>query len=191
MPTTVFVGSHQSYREGSSLVVVGEAINGGTDPVFGVTIIATFYDAAGNLIGATESAAFLPQTQRTQRNPFKLQLSNAPSNMNSYQLALRWDEIHVARFDRATVIKEEVQQENGLQIVGEIRNDHRGDLRNLVAVATFYDENGEVEDVARGNVSVTTLPPSGTATFSIEPASPFPTPPIWCKLKAWSRPKAC
>jgi hypothetical protein len=168
MPSTVFLGSHRSYREDGVLYVVGEVINGSTTPVFGVTVIATFHDTGGNLVGATESAAFLPQTQTTQANPFKLQLSNAPSNIASYELTLRWDEISVADFDRATIIKEEVKQENGIEILGEIRNDHRSDLQNLVVVATFYDESGAVLDVIRGRASIDTLPPAGTATFSIQ-----------------------
>jgi hypothetical protein len=169
MPTTVFLGSHQSYSEGTSLVVVGEAINGSSAPVFGLTVIATFYDAAGNLVGANEARALLPQTVPTQRNPFKLQLANAPSSVQSYQLTLRWDEISIVTYDRATVISETLQAENNRQIVGEIRNDHRDELRNLVVVAALYDASGAVVDVVTGNVSIPTLAPGATATFSVQP----------------------
>jgi hypothetical protein len=167
MPSTVFLGTHRSYSAGSDLVIVGEVINGSTSPVFGVTIIATFYDGAGNLVGATETPAFLPQTVRTQANPFKLNLSNAPATVQNYQLTLRWDEINVATFDRATITREEIRQENGIEIVGDIRNDHRSDLSNLVVVATFYDESGAVLDVIPGRASVATLPPDGTASFNV------------------------
>ncbi len=168
MPSTVFLGTHRSYSEGSDLVIVGEVINGSTLPVFGVTVIATFYDAAGNLVGATETPALLPQTVRTQANPFKLHLSNAPATVQNYQLTLRWDEINVATFGRATITREEVRQENGIEIVGDIRNDQRSDLSNLVVVATFYNESGAVIDVITGHTSVATLPPNGTATFSVQ-----------------------
>lgn len=168
MPATVFLGSHHSYRSGSAFVVVGEAINGGNTSVFGVTIIATFYDASGNLVGATESAAFLPQTLPTQANPFKLQLVNAPANVDRYELTLRWDEITINTFDRATIVSEELSTANGIEITGEIRNDHRSDLRNLVVVATFYDENRAVIDVVSGRTSVESLPPGATATFSVQ-----------------------
>ncbi len=174
MPSTVFLGTHRSYSEGSALVIVGEAINGGSSPVYGVTIIATFYDAGGNLIGATQAATMLPQTIPTQANPFKLQLLNAPAAVNSYQLTLRWDEINVSTFDRATITSEEVHQENGIEILGDIRNDHRSELRNLVVVATFYDANGNVLDVVPGHVSVANLPSSGTATFSVQTRQAIP-----------------
>lgn len=168
MPTAVFLGSHRSYHDGSTLAVVGEVINGTEFPVFGVTVIATFYDAGGNLVGATESAAFLPQTRPTQANPFKLQLLNAPSNITGYELTLRWDELSIGSYDRATITHEEVRQENGLEILGDIRNDHRSQINNLVVVATFYDESGAVLDVLPGRASVTDLAPGATATFSVQ-----------------------
>jgi hypothetical protein len=174
LPSTIFLGSHRSYRDGSSLVVVGEAINGGPTPVFGVTVIATFYDAGGNLVGATQASAFLPQTIPTQANPFKLQLPNAPAAVNNYSLTLRWDDISLNLYDRATMLKEEVHQENGIEIVGEIRNDHRSDLQNLVVVATFYDESGAVLDVIPGQASVTSLAPDTTATYSVQTRQPIP-----------------
>jgi hypothetical protein len=150
------------------LVVVGEAINGSQFPVYGVTVIATFHDASGNLVGATEAATFLPQTVPTQKNPFKLQLFNAPANVDNYQLALRWNEISVVSYGRATIITETVSLENGVEITGEIRNDQRSDLQNLVVVATFYDESGDVINVIPGRTSVATLPPNGTTTYSVQ-----------------------
>jgi hypothetical protein len=174
MPSTVFLGSHTSYSEAGTLYIVGEVINGSPHPVFDVTVIATFHDAAGNLVGATEAATFLPQTQLTQANPFKLQLPNAPSSISDYHLTLRWNEISIVSFGRATIIKEEITQEEGIEITGEIRNDHRSDLRNLVVVATFYDESGSVIEVVRGRAAIDILPPNGTATFSVQSPQAIP-----------------
>jgi hypothetical protein len=172
LPSGVFVGSHTSFRAGGNLVVVGEAINGLSAPVYNLTVIATFYDAGNQLIGATESPALLPQTIGTQRNPFRLQLANAPGSVSRYELALRWDDVSVVTFDRATITREEVQQENGLLITGDLRNDHRRDLRNLVVVATLYDAAGTVVDVIPGSAGLNTLPPGGTTTFTIQSAQP-------------------
>ncbi len=162
------MGTHRSYSEGSTLYVVGEAINGSKTPVYNLTIIATFYDTAGNLVGATEALTFLPQTLPTQANPFKLQLSNAPSTVHSYELRVRWDELTLRSYDRATITREEVHQESGTQIVGDIRNDHRSVLQDLNVVATFYDETGAVLEVVTGRSSTTDLEPNATATFSIQ-----------------------
>jgi hypothetical protein len=155
-------------------LVIGEVVNGSSQPVFNVTIIATFHDANGNLVGASETATFLPQTVPTQANPFRLQLTNAPANVNSYQLSLRWNDISIVTYGRATIISENVNQENGVEITGEIRNDQRSDLSNLLVVATFYDENGEVLNVIPGRTSVATLPPAGTATYSVQTRQAIP-----------------
>jgi len=155
-------------------VVVGEVINGSSNPVYGVTVIATFYDAGGNLVGATQALTYLPQTAPTQANPFKVQLANAPSAVQSYQLALHWDDISIITADRPTIISEEVKTENGVEITGQLRNDHRSDLQNLVVVATFYDSSGAVLDVVPGQASVTTLAPGATATYSVQTRQSIP-----------------
>jgi outer membrane biosynthesis protein TonB len=174
LPGTVFLGNHRSFSEGSALYVVGEAINGGAAPVYGVTVIATFYDSAGALVGATEGRAALPQTIQTQANPFKLRLDNAPSAISRYELTLRWDELSLGSFDRATITREEVSQENGVRITGDIRNDHSGELSGLVAVATFYDSSGQVLDVLPGNVGTTALAPGASTTFTLQSSRPIP-----------------
>jgi len=153
--------------------VVGEVINGGSSPVYGVTVIATFYDSAGTLVGATQALTYLPQTAPTQANPFKVQLANAPSTVQSYQLALHWDDISVITSDRPTIISEDVNTTNGVEITGELRNDHRSDLQNLVVVATFYDSSGAVLDVVPGQASVATLAPGATTTYSVQSRQPI------------------
>jgi hypothetical protein len=101
-------------------------------------------------------------------------LVNAPASVHRYELTLRWNEISIVTYGRATIINEEVHQENGLEITGEIRNDHRNDLRNIVVVATFYGEDGAVLDVVRGQAHVGNLPPGQTTTFNVRPAHMIP-----------------
>jgi hypothetical protein len=160
--------------DGSTLFVVGEAINGSPAPVFGLKVIATFYDIGGRLIGAQETLALLPATQPTQPNPFKLQLANAPGNVERYDLSLTWDEISVAEFDRVTITREEVNQEEGLEINGDVRNDHTSELRNIVVVATFYDATGAVLDTVPGSVGNPNLAPGESTTFSVQSATAIP-----------------
>lgn len=168
LPATVFIRNHRGYVEGSSFIVVGEAVNGGPAPVYSLKIIATFYDGGGRLIGAQEALALLPQTQPTQANPFKVQLANAPGGVARYDLALTWDEISIAEFDRVTVAREEVREATGVEIVGDLRNDHRDELRNITVVATFYDASGAVLAVVQGSAGATTLAPGAMTTFSVQ-----------------------
>jgi hypothetical protein len=150
------------------MVVVGEVINGSPQTVFGVTVIATFYDNSGGLVGATQALAYLPATYPTQANPFRVELPNAPATVHSYQLNLHWDDISVANYDRPTIISENVKKDNGVEISGQLRNDHRSELRNIVVVATFYDNSGAVLDVVPGQSTVTTLPSGATTDYSVQ-----------------------
>lgn len=173
LPSTVFVRNDSTYTEGSSLYVVGEAVNGGPAPVYNVQVIATFYNANGEIVGANSGMTLLPRTQPTQANPFKLQLSPPPPNAARYELALTWDDLTIATFDRATITREELNQEGGIEIVGDIRNDHRSELRNLQAVATFYAANGTVVDAVAGSVGSSTLAPGASTTFTIQSSRSF------------------
>jgi hypothetical protein len=168
------MGTNRSYVDGSALVVVGEVVNGSPNPVFGVTVIATFYDTANNLVGATQAVAYLPETFPTQANPFRVQLPNAPASVHSYQLNLRWDDISIVTYDRPTIISEDVKKDNGVEISGQLRNDHRSDLRNLIVVATFYDSSGAVLDVIPGQTSVATLPSGATGNYDIQSRQAIP-----------------
>ncbi len=173
LPSTVFIRNDRSYREGNSFVVVGEVVNGGPGAVYNVKVIATFYDAASKLVGAQETIAFLPQTVQTQANPFRVQLPNASGAIASYELTLTWDDLTIATYDRVTITREEVHNENGLTLTGDLRNDNRGDIRNIIVVATFYDEQGLVLAVIPGSAGVNTLAPGGTTSFTVSSAQPF------------------
>lgn len=172
LPAGVFARNHRSFREGSDLIVVGEVINGGPAPVYGVKVIATFYNAANQLVGAQEGFAYLPQTLPTQANPFKVRLPNAPGLVERYELALTWGDLSVVTYDRATITREEVSQEGGLRIHGDIRNDHFMELRGLVVVVTLYDSAGVVVDVLTGSTGVATLAPGDSTTFEVVSAQP-------------------
>jgi hypothetical protein len=171
LPATVFVRNDRSYRDG--FVVVGEVVNGSPGAVYNVKVIATFHDAASKLIGAQETLAFLPQTVPTQPNPFVVRLDNAPGTAASYELTLTWDDLTIVTYDRVTITREEVRQENGLTLVGDLRNDHRSDIRNIVVVATFYDAQGLVLAAIPGSAGANVLPPGATTTFTINSPEPL------------------
>lgn len=173
LPGTVFARNDNTYTDGNSLFVVGEVVNGGPAPVYNVQVIATFYSADGQIVGANSGMALLPRTQPTQANPFKLQLSPPPANATRYELSLTWGDLTIATFDRATITREELNQDNGIEIVGDIRNDHRSELRNIQAVVTFYDASGLVVDAVVGSVGTSSLAPGDSTNFTIQPARSF------------------
>lgn len=167
LPEAIFLRGHRSFTRGSDLYVVGEAGNGAGYPVYNVTVIATFFDGAGQLVGATEAATFLPMTAPMQFNPFKLRLANAPANIAKYDLSLRWDDFTVMGFERVTVVSEELSTENGIEVRGELRNDGPAAISGVMAVATFYTAEGDVADVSLGSVASPDLAPGEMTTYTV------------------------
>ena len=171
-PQTVFVTNHRSYTEGPDLYVVGEVVNGSAYPAFGVRVIATFFDAGDRMLAAQESFAFLNETAPTQANPFKIQLSNSPANVNRYDLNLSWDDISVVDYDRVTVTREDADDEEGVAVLGELRNDHPSAIKNIRVIATFYDSAGQIVNAYPGTVDVSALDPGATTGFAIRTGDP-------------------
>jgi hypothetical protein len=168
LPPTVVLRTHRTFVQGSDRIVVGEVVNGSNASVFDVRIIATFYDGEGQLVGAQETVTLLTATQPRQTNPFRLVLTNAPAVIDRYELSLFWNEISIVEFERASIVGEDVDEgEAGLEIRGELRNDHAQALRDLRVVAAFYDENGHILDVFVGQSDSTQLDPEATTPYLI------------------------
>ena len=168
LPNAVFVRDHRSITRGSDLQVVGEVANGSASPVYNVTVSAAFFDKDGNLLGASEGQAMLPQTLPTQNNPFKITLSNAPASVSSYELALRWDDLVTQGFDRITLVNSDVSTEPTLSITGEVRNDGSSSMSNVVVSASFYDAAGHIIDAYRGTVMGSPIAPGASAPYSVD-----------------------
>ena len=167
LPEAIFLRGQRSFTRGSDLYVVGEVGNGAGHPVYNVTVIATFFDDAGQLVGATEAAALLPMTAAMQFNPFKLRLANAPANVAAFDLSLRWDDFTVMGFERVTVVSEELSTEDGIEVRGELRNDGPAAMSGVMAVATFYTAEGDVADVSVGSVAAPDLAPGEVTTYAV------------------------
>jgi hypothetical protein len=167
VPGEVHVPNHRSFREGNTLYVVGDVVNDGAATVFAVTIIATFYDSDDQIEAVQESRTLLPATMPTQHNPFKLGFTDAPASIEDYSLALTWDDISVVDYERLTVLSEEVRDDNGIEIFGELRNDHPFEMSDIHVVVTFYDGEGNVVDVFEGQVNTPTLAPASTTSYSV------------------------
>lgn len=172
IPGTVFLGSHQGFATDASYVVVGEVVNGESFPVFNVKVIGSFYDSSGNLVAAQESMADLTQIEPELSSPVKLQVANSGGSISRYELTLVWDEISIVDYEELTILRQEVEQGDGLAVVGELRNDGSVTVKEIVTVVTFYDSAGQVVEVAQGTVSSSTLAPNATATYRIQIADP-------------------
>ena len=166
-PGQVSVRNHRSFREGNTLYVVGEVVNNGTAPIFAVKVIASFYNSDNAIVAVQEGQTFLGATMPTQRSPFKLAYVDAPVNVDRYDLALTWDDISIVTYERVTVLSEEVRNNNGIEVFGELRNDHPFEVTDVQVVVTFYDGEGIVVDVFQGAVNAPSLAPSSTASYTV------------------------
>jgi hypothetical protein len=163
-PQGIFVVSHRGFSDGSNYFVVGEVLNTGGVPAFGVKVIGNFYDGEGKLVGATQSLTSFSMTEPEVANPFKLRVENLASAVARYELTLTWEDISLIEFYPLTVLEAEVGQG---AVTGQIRNDNFGDLTSLVVAVTFYNAAGGVVDTADLFLGGETLTPGAALPFAI------------------------
>jgi hypothetical protein len=171
------VRSHSSYTRDTTRVVVGEIVNGTAGPVYRVRITATFFNNNDQVVATQEGSAYLAQTSPDQRNPFKLQVDNAPDDITRYELSLRWDDVSVVSYQDLTVMSQELRQSEGPVIAGELRNDFEENLGSVVVVITLYDAAGNVVDAYQSTPNATQLAPNEVSPYSVPVSSdpPFTT----------------
>lgn len=166
IPGTVFLSNHRGYVADGAYYVVGEVMNGESFPVFNTKVIASFYDANNNLVGAQESTTLLARIDTEISSPFKLSIPDS-GNIDHYELTLVWDEISIIDSQELTILSQEARTDGQLEIVGELRNDGSVTVSNIVVVVTFYDETGAVIDVYQGTVSKPDVARDETAGYTI------------------------
>lgn len=159
--------SHSSFTRDTTFVVVGEVVNGTAATVFGIRITGTFFNSNGQVVATQETVAYLAQTAPDQRNPFKIQLDGAPGDISRYELALAWEDVSVVTYQDLTVLSQEVRQNNGVEIAGDVRNDFAENLGSVVVVVALYDAAGTVVDVYQGTPNATQLAPNETSAYII------------------------
>jgi hypothetical protein len=148
-PDTVRVRSDRRYAtEYGTLFVVGEVVNEGTTPVYGVELEATFFDAAGQVIDTVNGYARLEQTDPGQRNPFRLAFLNDPARVARHEVrVVNWETTSPFNPQPLAVVSQQTRNNDGLEIFGEVRNATATALENTLVVATLYDAKGNVVDV--------------------------------------------
>lgn len=173
----VYVRSHSSFLRDGTLFVVGEVVNGTAGAVYRVRVTATFFNSNDQILATEEGLAYLAQTSPDQRNPFKLHLENAPSDITRYELSLSWDDVSVISYQDFTVISQELRQSDGPLIAGELRNDFNENLGSAVVVISLYDAGGNVVDVYQSTPRATQLAPSEVSPYEVPVSAepPFTT----------------
>jgi hypothetical protein len=181
----VYVRSHRGFARDGLYHVVGEVVNALGAPVFHVRIVGTFYNESGQMIATQESYGFLVQTSPDQRNPFRLTVENPANDISRYELAISWEEISVVSYQDLAVLSQEVRENNGQEVAGEVQNDFSENLGSVVIAVALYDESGAVVDVYQGTPRATQLAPGETTQYgvAISPDQPFVTSQVQAQGK--------
>ncbi len=163
-PTGIFVASHRGFSDGTHYFVVGEVLNTAGFPVFGVKVIANFYDSGGKQVAAGQALTSLAMTEPEVGNPFKLKVENLAAAVARYELSVTWEDVSLIEFRPLAVLEGEVRQD---AVVGQIRNEQESALTSIVVAVTFYDATGAVVDSADIFLGGQTLAPGATLPFAI------------------------
>jgi hypothetical protein len=163
-PQGVFVVSHRGFSDAPDYAVVGEILNTGGAPAFGVKVIGNFYDGEGKLVGAAQTLTSFSMTEPEVANPFKLRVENLASAVARYELDLTWEDVSLIEFRPLAVLDAVVGQD---EVTGQIRNDQESTLTSIVVAVTFYDEAGGVVEMADIFLGGQTLAPGASMPFTI------------------------
>ena len=153
---------------GSSLYIAGEILNTTSLPIYFTKIAARFYDSSGTLVATEDTYTYLTATFPSQRNPFKIILSNPPANMATFNLSLTYSNNGLLDYQPISILSQQTRDNSGIEVFGEVKNTQTREMRSIEVAVTFYDSMNNVLDVDFGFPSATTLAPDATSPYSIK-----------------------
>lgn len=169
LPDGVYALSSRGYMDGSTYIVFAELINGRGSTACFTKVVGKFYDTYGNLVATEDSYAMFDTLAPQQKTPVELMVSNAPSNIASFTLDISWqNSCNYLQHRSATVLSQNIRENYGAEVFGEVRNDNPQTLKSVQAVVTFYDGSGGIWYADYGYLSGSTeLAPGQTGVYSI------------------------
>jgi hypothetical protein len=148
--------------------VVGEVVNTTGDNLRFVEILASFYDADGQLVGTGSTFTELSIVEAGSSAPFKLATLDPPPSLANYKLRTDYLTTNQALLRAEVVSHSEHVADNGWHyIVGEIRNPNGFTVKFPKLVATYYNATHEVVRVEMAFSELDTLEPGQTSDFEV------------------------
>jgi hypothetical protein len=167
-----FLTSLGTYR------VVGEVKNVGNE-TYRIFLNVTLYDSHSNVITSKEVQTELSAVGPNRKSPFALQLTDKNQSSNVSRC-----EVTLSRYEQTQPKEGKLQLQYALGysgIAGEISNQGNSTANKVVLFATFYDEDGNVVEIASSEV-IFSIDSYSSEVFSIF----YPSPDISNK-KIFSR----
>jgi hypothetical protein len=164
----LFQGVTDYVAETGTHYVVGEVVNTTEDNLRFVEVLASFYDAEGQLVGTGSTFTELSIVEAGGSAPFKLSTLDPPPSLASYKLRTDYLTTNQARLRVEVVSHSEYVADNGwYYVVGEIRNPNGFMVKFPKLVATYYNATHEVVRVEMAFSELETLEPGQTSTFEV------------------------
>jgi hypothetical protein len=164
----LLIVSSSNYTEDGYYHIVGEVKNILSDPIFLVTIIATFYNSANEVIGTYSTSAGLPYIRPNQKSPFDLSYPDKVTP-TGYKLEVGYQKMTLRQpFEGLTIINHSPSATStDYKIVGSVKNNGAAQATSVQVVCTFYDDSGTVIGMERTYTDPSTISASGTASFEL------------------------
>ena len=156
--------------------VVGEVQNNAATPMEFVEITATFYDAAGKVVGTGSGYTDMDILRPAERSPFEILLTDTEQSKktDNYKLSVSGDETIESKPAnlKLNVGDSFTDSIDNYHIVGEVTN--QGDqITKFVEVAgAFYNDQNQVVAVGFSYTDPSDLSPGATAPFEILVSAP-------------------
>lgn len=148
--------------------IVGEVVNTTEDNLWFVEVLASLYDAVGQLVGTGSTFTELSIVEAGGSAPFRLAILDPPSSLADYKLRIDYLTTSQALLKAEVVSHSEYVSDNGwYYIVGEIRNPNDLRIRFPKLVATYYNATHQVVRVEMAFSELETLEPGQTSAFEV------------------------
>lgn len=150
--------------------IVGEVQNNLQSPIGIVEIVATYYNDSNVKVGTWMAFTDLEVVNPGVKAAFDLVYSDTAvvPQIQNYTLTVTYQP--ALSFPQGVKIVNDsvsVDDEGNLYVTGYIQNVQTQDAHYVLAIATFYDDNGSVVDVESANTQPWTLTPYQAAPFDI------------------------
>jgi len=172
-------------RTSTSVFVYGEVWNNTDKPIYDQSVSAHFYDNSGNFVAAAQGNTILSMTNVKDTAPFIVSLYNAPSSVAYYKLTGTYYTQSYGHYYNLKVLNQNVRDNYGPEVFGEIQNTSGATLVFTKAAATFYDSEGNIVFIDFVYTEPNELPAEQIVTYIIGTHTIFPYSQI--KVQAQGR----
>jgi hypothetical protein len=149
-------------------VVVGEVRNASNAPIEGVQVAVSLTDKAGHAIGDQFGFALLKILPAGAKAPFSIPYTGGTHDVGKVSATVTADPSVQMPYTTVQVASKTGQPlGSDYEVTGTVSNSSSTPVTFANVVATFYDKSGNVVGAAHDVSSGSTIPPGGTASFSI------------------------